>query len=173
MSTINEVRQKLREHFSVSTENHGERWDQLWSEGDFLPWDKGFPNPALVDLLTEREDLVLSLFVDDNGMKRRKRALVPGCGRGYDVLLLASFGYDAYGLEISENAIREAYNFAQEAKDYDARNPSIGKGQAKFIHGDFFTDEFLKEVNGNGTFELLYDYTVRYSALKIPKRDKL
>ena len=99
---------------------------------------------------------------------------MPGCGRGYDALLLASFGYDAYGLETSENAIREAYNFAQEAKDYDARDSGIGKGQVKFIHGDFFTDEFfLKVVNGNGTFELLYDYTVRYSALKIPMRDKL
>ena len=36
---------------------------------------------------------------------QRRKALVPGCGRGVDVLLLASFGYDAYGLECSATAV--------------------------------------------------------------------
>lgn len=36
------------------------------------------------------------------------KALVPGCGKGYDVLLLSAFGYDATGLEISSKALEEA-----------------------------------------------------------------
>lgn len=99
-----DARERLLAHFSKaqgSTE-HGQQWDALWKD-NFLPWDKGAPNPALVDLLSERQDLLPPPL-----QERRKKALVPGCGKGYDVLLLAAHGYDAYGLEISGTALTEA-----------------------------------------------------------------
>ena len=95
------------EHFAGDTAEHQDRWSQLWDKGDFLPWNRGAPNPALVHFLSDRQDLIGTSTVEDDekGGTRRKRALLPGCGRGYDVLLLASFGYDVYGLEVSESAV--------------------------------------------------------------------
>jgi methyl halide transferase len=154
-------RERLRQHFLER--NDPKRWDDLWSKGDFLPWDRGTPNPALVDLLTTRKDLLGSaLTTDADGKSRRKRAVVPGCGKGYDVFLLAAFGYDAFGLEGSENAIKACEGFRSEAQtkeEYNVRNESAGRGEVTFVHGDFFSQDWEKEV-GTGGFDVIYDYTV-------------
>jgi methyl halide transferase len=154
-----DARARLLSHFQSAkgTTEHGQKWDDLWKDG-FLPWDKGFPNPALVDLLTERQDL----FPSPTKLGRRK-ALVPGCGKGYDVLLLSSFGYDAYGLEISSNALEEARKVEKKMSGegvYETRE-GVEKGKITWLAGDFFADNFLKDVEGEGTFDLIYDYTVR------------
>ncbi|KAE8353584.1 putative thiol methyltransferase [Aspergillus coremiiformis] len=155
-----DIRNRLKEHFSGDGP-HNNRWAALWDAGDFLPWDQGIPNPALVDTLVDRKDLLgAPILVEEDGNQRRKRALVPGCGRGYDVLLLASMGYDAYGLEVSEEAVRQAEKWAQEhLNDYPISNKTIGAGKARFVLGDFFKDEWFNAAGGLGKFELLYDYT--------------
>ena len=156
-----DVRARLQATFSIPPSEHGKGWDKLWKEGDFLPWDKGTPNPALVDLLDDRRDLVGSPLIGEGENARRKRALVPGCGRGYDVLLLASLGYDAYGLEISESAVQRCEEEkSANGSRYAVKDESVGAGESKFIIGDFFADDWLKEVEGSGKFELIYDYTV-------------
>jgi methyl halide transferase len=154
---------RLAKHFEgQDTAQHGSRWHDLW-EDKYTPWDRGQPSPALIDLLEERKDLVGECWTVDPALgKRRKRALVPGCGRGYDVLVLSSFGYDAYGLDFSATAIKEAkeYEKLQSGDEvYKARDPG-GKGQIHWITADFFKDDFQKEIDGDGTFDLLYDYTV-------------
>lgn len=159
---VSEVRQRLLAHFSASSAGttKEEPWSKLWDEGTFLPWDRGHPNPALEDLLNERRDMLGTPWTEAEGIRRRKRALVPGCGRGYDVLLLASFGYDAYGLDISKSAIEKCKTFAEEhAKDYPPRDNELGAGSFYFLQGDFFKDDWLEMVQGGTTFELLYDYT--------------
>jgi hypothetical protein len=71
-----DVRTRLAAHFeSVDFSKHGEKWNELYKE-NFLPWDKGFPSPALVDILTERQDI----FPKPQAGKRLK-ALVPGVSR--------------------------------------------------------------------------------------------
>jgi len=86
-----------------------------------------------------------------------------------DILLLSAFGYDAYGLDISSTALDLARNTIPTLKKesiYATRDPSIGSGVANFILGDFFKDDFKKEVvmkdgeKWDGKFDLLYDYTV-------------
>jgi hypothetical protein len=88
-----------------------------------------------------------------------------------DILLLSAFGYDAYGLDISSTALTQANANAsssevQSMSVYTTRNLTVGKGIANFIHGDFFEDDFKKEVvlkdgeKWDGKFDLLYDYTV-------------
>ncbi|KAL8720856.1 MAG: hypothetical protein Q9225_002335 [Loekoesia sp. 1 TL-2023] len=160
---IEEVRARLRTHFDVHTSQHPDRWAQLWTAGDFLPWDKGTPNPALIDLLDQRKDLIGDCFVEDaegTGTKRRKRALVPGCGGGYDVLLLASYGYDAYGLEVSEKAIERCIEEQKANGDkYPVKDEAVGAGRCMFLKGDFFEDGWSKAIAAEGTFELIYDYT--------------
>jgi SAM-dependent methyltransferase len=155
-----DIRDRLLAHFSVPADDFNSRWSSLWDTGDFLPWDQGAPSPALSDILQGRKDLFGdSVFVDG----RRKRALVAGCGRGYDVLLLASFGYDAYGLDISEAAVKKCEGFASEhAAEYPAKDAGVGAGKVKFISGDFFTGDWEGTVEGGATFELIYDYTVLY-----------
>lgn len=163
-SALVDARARLFNHFaSTNASEHGAKWDELWAEG-FLPWDRGRANPALIDLLQERHTLFGEAFVVDPGLgKRRKRALVPGCGKGYDVLLLSAYGYDVCGLDISYNALKAAKetenNYAGDP-EYKARDETIGKGKITWLAGDFFKDGDLVDIGGDGTFDLLYDYTV-------------
>ena len=160
MSSLQESRARLTSHFAGDRAGQPDRWSALWDQGDFLPWDRGKPNPALEDLLVHRQDLVAPTE-DASVDKSRKKALVPGCGRGYDVLLLASFGYDAYGLEVSETAVKRCLEEQQtNGKSYQVRNESLGAGKAAFIYGDFFADDLTAKLEIQ-KFDLIYDYTVR------------
>ncbi|KAL8985753.1 MAG: hypothetical protein Q9177_004355 [Variospora cf. flavescens] len=153
-------RARLKAHFDVDTASHPDRWAKLWDAGNFLPWDRGTPNPALVDLLDQRKDLIGGCFVEDAGKRRRKRALVPGCGKGYDVLLLASYGYDAYGLEVSEKAVERCVEErTASGHNYPVRHEDAGMGQSTFLQGDVFDGRWNKDAVDGGTFELIYDYT--------------
>ena len=149
-------------HFAGDTSKHHNKWSDLWDKGDFLPWDRGMPNPALVDTLANQGDLLGTCFVEDDfGNKRRKRALVPGCGRGYDVSLLASFGYDAFGLEVSETAVQRCHEEQKaNAHGYPVRDENSGPGAVKFMHGDFFGTDWMINIEGDGKVDLIYDYTV-------------
>ncbi|KAJ8439398.1 hypothetical protein Cgig2_021812 [Carnegiea gigantea] len=69
-------------------------WERCWEEG-LTPWDLGRPTPIL-------EHLIQTKSIPDG------RALVPGCGSGYDVVALASPERCAIGLDISEVAIKKA-----------------------------------------------------------------
>ncbi|KAG2418137.1 hypothetical protein HFD88_001238 [Aspergillus terreus] len=138
-------------------------WEELWQKGgDCLPWDRGVPNPALEDtLLQKRAILGGPTTTDAQGHMRRKKALVPGCGRGVDVLLLASFGYDAYGLEYSAAAVAQCKQ--EEAKNgdkYPVRDAEIGRGKIVFVQGDFFKNDWLEALQlPLNCFDLIYDYT--------------
>jgi SAM-dependent methyltransferase len=150
-----DARARLRAHFEeTEASDHGSKWNDLWKEG-FVPWDRGSPNPALIDLLAEHQDL----FPAKQG---RKKALVPGCGKGYDVLLLSSWGYDAYGLDVSEVALETAKKTQEEVEGQDIYKAAEGvqKGVVTWLSGDFFKDGFLENVKGEPTFDLIYDYTV-------------
>ncbi|KAJ5898896.1 hypothetical protein N7495_003640 [Penicillium taxi] len=159
----------MQDHMAQYTdENYVDGWAALWDKGGDLPSDEGFPNPALEDTLVQQQMTLGLPIVNVN----RCKALVPGCGRGVDVLLLASFGYDAYGLEYSATAIEackkeEAENYSW----YQVRDQAVGRGKVTFVQGDFFDDAWLQEigVSRNG-FDLVYDYTVplRHTQLLAP-----
>jgi methyl halide transferase len=166
--SVTEARARLQSHFQGYTgDKYGEGWENLWAKGDFLPWDKGAPNPALIDTLKEREDLIGNAMVtdEDGKQRRRKRALVPGCGRGVDVLLLKSFGYEAVGLEYSEAAVKACRKYQEGyGSGYRIQDEKLGEGTARFVVGDFFQDGWLAEIGGQeNQFDLIYDYTVSHS----------
>lgn len=165
---VEQVRARMLEHFADSPEaGQGQKWAELWDQG-FVPWDRGRPNPALEDALKDRAELLHGAWTE-GASPRRKRALVPGCGKGYDVLLLASAGYDAYGLDVSRTAVEGCKQFAREhAEDYSPWDKKRGAGKATFLLGDFFKDDWLAEIDGGSTFELLYDYTVGDVAPSLP-----
>ena len=162
--SITVARRQLQSHFShFSEDRYGDGWSKLWDQGDFLPWDRGFPSPALDETLAKRHDLIGNALKEVDGRQVRKRALVPGCGRGVDVLLLESFGYHAVGLEISEAAVTACEKYAKEhGSEYPTRDKDVGRGTATFVHGDFYQDDWLEKIGIPGEkFDLVYDYTVR------------
>jgi methyl halide transferase len=66
-------------------------WDKRFAEGD-TPWDRGAANPQLG----------IWLLV---GALKPCRILVPGCGSGHEVAVLAQEGFDVTALDYSPEAI--------------------------------------------------------------------
>ncbi|GJN29614.1 hypothetical protein PR202_gb17856 [Eleusine coracana subsp. coracana] len=80
-------------------------WQKSWEAG-LTPWDLGKPTPII-------EHLVAS------GTLPKGRALVPGCGMGYDVVALASPERFVVGLDISDAAVKKAKQISdQEGPPY-------------------------------------------------------
>ncbi|KAJ5295922.1 hypothetical protein PENANT_c001G02296 [Penicillium antarcticum] len=168
---------EMQEHLAqpqFKGDKYVEGWASLWDKGDNLPWDKGFPNPALDDTLVKHRGTIGGpLATDAQGQSYRRKALVPGCGRGVDVLLLASFGFDAYGLEYSESAIEACKKEEKENSNwYRVRDQTVGAGSVTWLQGDFFDDAWLQKagVPLNG-FDVVYDYTF-FCALSPSMRPK-
>ncbi len=90
----------------------GKEWDALWQMG-IRPgeyWDKESPVPVLV------EEVAAGWMPAGSGL-----ALIPGCGRGYDVELLAKSDRFSrvIGMDISETAVKEAKTYL-EGRNLDA-----------------------------------------------------
>jgi hypothetical protein len=76
-------------------------WQARYDEGQ-TGWDRGGPSPVLLRWL-------------DTGDLRPCRILVPGCGRGHEVVALANAGFDVTGIDFAPTAV-EAVR-AQLARD--------------------------------------------------------
>ncbi|KAI2613456.1 S-adenosyl-L-methionine-dependent methyltransferase [Hypoxylon sp. NC1633] len=141
-------------------------WVELWNTERTHVWDRGGPSPALIDWIESNPDLLPRPTGD-----RRLKALVPGCGKGYDVAMLALHGFDVYGLDVSPKGLETAdaytkaelreplpHNFASD----DTNRPSGDAiGTVKFLNGDFFKKDWEKDVSTGEFqgFDLIYDYT--------------
>jgi len=152
-----------------SGKEYHDGWEAMWQAGNFLPWDRMVPSPALADTLNNHSQVIgTSKLVLPDGTTRRKRALVPGCGRGVDVMLLQAYGYDVVGLEYSGTAVEACKTYARETENeelYKARDEKVGKGSKIYVQGDFYANDWLEraglgEYGKEGVFELIYDYTV-------------
>lgn len=102
-----------------------------------------------------------------------------GCGKGYDVAMLALHGFDAYGLEISAAGVAAAERYAamemKRPQDYnfgdadgDGSKGLVPDGTVSFIEGDFFNRDWESskgdlaadvDVDVDGRFDVIYDYT--------------
>lgn len=196
----------LQDHFKdKSVQEHGTLWDQLWKQ-QRTSWDRGGPSLALHETLSAYPELfdgtypdleLLSDFVGHGPGQpaslasapatapRKKKALVPACGRGYDAVLLAKvFGYDVVGLEISSSALDAAQQYLDQYLDgvnevlyarqtqqkhsaeddpamrFWVENESPSPGRVRWVSGDFFSDDWLVDA-GAEKFDLIFDYTVR------------
>lgn len=114
------------------------RWVHMWNEG-IAPgqkFDMGLVSPYLQSLI-------------QTGSIPNGRALVPGCGRGYDVTALASHKRTAIGIDLSPIAINEAI------ERLDRLSVPPPPGSAQFICGSFF--ELPSDPSSQ--FNFIYDYT--------------
>ena len=110
--------------------------------------------PWCLDVVRVKSNLlILRLSFPTNSMS----------GRGYDVLLLASFGYNAFGLEVSETAVKRCLEEQDiHSANYPVRDKAVGAGKAEFICNDFFSNTWTNQI-GVDKFDLIYDYTVSVS----------
>jgi SAM-dependent methyltransferase len=106
-------------------------WRERWEQGR-TPWDCGCAHPLLVHLAPRLP---------------AGRALVPGCGSGYDVIALAKEGPSrrVVGLDLSTLACKRGEALRDEA--------GLSPEQVQFIEDDFFT------FDAGESFNLVYDYT--------------
>ncbi|XP_021752598.1 thiocyanate methyltransferase 1-like [Chenopodium quinoa] len=105
-------------------------WQKCWEE-DRTPWDLGHVTPVIQHLV-------------QTDALPKGRILIPGCGRGYDVIAMASSQRNVVGLDLSEAAITKAKKLAAS---------SANANSTTFIVDDFFTWQ------PNEPFELIFYYT--------------
>ncbi|RKP26705.1 thiol methyltransferase 1, partial [Syncephalis pseudoplumigaleata] len=113
-------------------------WEQLWQEG-MTPWNMGEPSPPLVALF-ERHAVDISGLADT----ANKKALVPGCGEGHDVVYLAAKGYQATGVDISPTAVEVCRKVVHAQK---------AGSSARFMLANFFADSL------DEPYDLIFDYS--------------
>jgi SAM-dependent methyltransferase len=104
----------------------GSDWSRNYEDGN-TPWDKGYGAPPLKEYLDR--------------LPFTGRVLVPGCGRGHDVRLLAEQGAEAVGQDISTVATEMAR----------AIKPV---GNETYVTGDF-----LDPNTDLGSFDLVFEHT--------------
>ncbi|KAG5226286.1 thiol methyltransferase [Salix suchowensis] len=104
----------------VTTETSG-GWESCWEQG-LTPWDLGRPTPII-------------LHLHQTGALPKGRALVPGCGSGYDVVAMACSERYVVGLDVSHTAVEKAIE------------------SFTFLKEDFFTWQPPE------LFDLIFDYT--------------
>jgi methyl halide transferase len=87
-------------------------WNERYRQQD-MPWEKGTPAPPLVELLERCPSLNWGAGP----------VLVPGCGYGHDVRLLAQQGLTVVGLDLADIAISQARQFQRiAAESYELGN---------------------------------------------------
>ncbi|KAI8465047.1 MAG: S-adenosyl-L-methionine-dependent methyltransferase [Monoraphidium minutum] len=125
---------------AVDADEYNQRWNEIW--------DGGLEPGALFDLGCATPILERLLAGGTLGPMKGKAWLVPGCGRGYDVVAAAAAGAAAVGLDLSQTAVREAEGHR------DAAAPPGAAARAKFVAGDFFAHE-----DPSGPYDFGWDYT--------------
>lgn len=93
-------------------------WDDRYREGRD-GWELGHAAPPLEAFLRH----------DPRRPKPPGRVLVPGCGRGHEAALLAKLGFEAIGLDLSGEALREARRLQGPDR------PGLGWLQADLLDG--------------------------------------
>jgi len=102
-----------------------EFWDHRFRAG-VTPWDAGRVPDALRDFAATYPS--------------GQRALVPGCGSGWEVRFLADQGWDVVGLDFSAAAI-------------DAARANVGSHADRLVQADYF------EFDPGEAFDVIYERT--------------
>jgi len=103
-------------------------WEAKYQAGED-GWERGAPNPALLH------------WLDQGALAGVQRVLVPGCGRGHEVVELARRGFSVVGIDFAPTAVRTL----------QARLQKEGLS-AEVVAGDLFDYDA-------GPFDAIYEQT--------------
>ncbi len=78
-------------------------WQARFAEGK-LPWDRGTPNPQLLQWLA------------DGTLAAGQRVIVPGCGQGWEVKALTAAGIETIGLDFAPGALEMCRKLLDEGR---------------------------------------------------------
>lgn len=126
-----------------NTEHEHKRWEDYWV-GGVNPgqlWDRMGSSPLLVK------------YVEKGDMIPDGRALVPGCGRGYDLVTLASPNRRVIGLDISESGVTVARDYLASLSDESFPNRENASVECR----SFF--DLNPTERPEDAFDFVYDYT--------------
>ncbi len=70
-------------------------WEEIYQNDD-AGWDLGQPSPPLL------------AFLSEGILPQGKRVLVPGCGTGHELPVLAAAGYTVIGVDLAPSAVSTA-----------------------------------------------------------------
>ncbi|KAF8592491.1 thiol methyltransferase 1 [Ramaria rubella] len=116
-------------------------WDKAWISGT-TPWDAGCIQPPLEHLLQNKE-----IIFPTTG-----RALVPGCGKGYDAIFIGSYlGLETTGIDISPTAVAFANKSSSSRIMQESHSSKLSN--VSFELHNFF------DLKDPSQFDLIYDYT--------------
>ena len=107
-----------------------EDWQRHYDEGD-LGWDLGQVSPPFIRLF--ESNIILP-----------GKTLVPGCGRGHEVIYLTENGFEVTAVDYSSGAVNHLKSTVQERKL-----------KCKVLHMDFFGIDYAH----NGVYDLLIEQT--------------
>jgi len=105
-----------------------EEWEGRWRRGE-TGWDRGAASPALQHWL-------------ESGALAPCRVLVPGCGRGYEVVEMARLGFEVTAIDIAPSAV---HALKRALEDEGLR--------ARVILGDLF------DFEADRAFDAVYEQT--------------
>ena len=126
--------------------NRANFWARIYAEGGDR-WERGEPAPPLARWVTGAD------------APAPGRALVPGCGRGHEALMLAAAGWQVTGLDLVETPLADARAAAEQRGLAD---------RVSFEQGDFFARSAEEGLSGG--FELMLEHTC-YCAIDPARRD--
>lgn len=113
-------------------------WDQRYRDGAD-GWELGRAAPPLERALRQHP----------RAHQPPGRVLVPGCGRGHEAALLAELGFEAIGLDVSGEALREA-----------RRIHGPGGAQLRWLQADLFDRPALDRAGlGAGSLAGVVEHT--------------
>ncbi|KAL0054204.1 hypothetical protein WJX82_005368 [Trebouxia sp. C0006] len=120
--------------------SYDKRWNNIWEAGlePGQAFDASATSPALLALIEQGKLEV-----------RGKKVLVPGCGRGYDVIDFAKQGaLSVKGMELVPEASAAAQAYVNQSElDH------IQRERTEVVTGDFF------EITARHAYDIGYDYT--------------
>jgi len=73
-------------------DSSADQWESRYQSGE-TGWDRGASSPSL------------NAWLQGDGLKSGSGILVPGCGRGHEVIHLAELGFKVTGIDIAPSAI--------------------------------------------------------------------
>lgn len=141
---------------------HGNQpgWDLAWKQG-LTPWETmlGIQVQPALRWACEQDSALSKLIPEGKG-----KVLVPGCGRGQDVVYFATQrGLDAIGIDISTTAVQRAQEYVQQRQEQaqESEKEAINK-YAKIVVADYLDPEAESGPHKNALIQgadLVYDYT--------------